>query len=402
MTQLLPRRRSALVQATNAVIDALAAEAGRRLAQRRREAAEQLGELRDLRGRSHARLQALQQRLEAEVAEFDGCQARLAAVRAVLRRQLLQLHAHLDSAQVQREAARLSAAIAASPLALGAAPAFGELCGQLRAALTAAGAQADEAAQMLAASFVQLNAQYGFAFTPVGAPAIARCVDELDRIEHAYRRYVGPTQAWRLAGATFGGQFQRMLAAKLRGVFETAASEVELWGRAVVAQLEQQLQARRRAFAQRRDALERVRSASGGLEQRIAEVDAQAHWLIGLQRELDALGRQLRAQAAAPAVEPATGLNAARAAVNAASAADAANAADAAHAAAAANAAAAASAADATDTANAANAADAPDTADGADAADTADTIDAAVTASPTIAAAAAARPAVALHGTAG
>ena len=78
-------------------------------------------------------------------------------------------------------------------------------------------------------------------------------------------------------------QFQRMLLSKLRVVFESAAGEIELWSKAASAQIESQLRERRRAFAHRHEALQRIQAAAGELEQRIAEVEPQDKRLAGLQ-----------------------------------------------------------------------------------------------------------------------
>jgi len=66
-----------------------------------------------------------------------------------------------------------------------------------------------------------------------------------------------------------------MLVSKLRVVFESASGEVELWHKTASADVVSQLGERRRAFRRRYEALERIQLASGELEQRIAELDAQ-------------------------------------------------------------------------------------------------------------------------------
>ena len=152
---------------------------------------------------------------------------------------------------------------------------------------------------MLGASYQQLNAEFGFAFTlrrRAAAGALRRASSTL--IERSYGRYLGLLQAWRLASAGFMEQFQRMLLSKLRVVFENAAGEIELWSKAASAQIEQQLRERRRAFTHRHEALQRIQSAAGELEQRIAEVEQQDKRLAGLQWRLDALVEQALAAAA--------------------------------------------------------------------------------------------------------
>jgi hypothetical protein len=92
-----------------------------------------------------------------------------------------------------------------------------------------------------------------------------------------------------MAAPGFAQQFQRMLLSKLRVIFETAASELELWGKAAALQLEVQLRERRLGFVRRREALQRVQAASSELELRIAEVQAHDEQLDGMQLRLDEL-----------------------------------------------------------------------------------------------------------------
>jgi uncharacterized protein YhaN len=67
----------------------------------------------------------------------------------------------------------------------------------------------------------------------------------------------------------------RMLLSKLRVVYESAAGDIELWNKSVSLQLEGQLRERRLGFKRRREAMQRVQSASGELERRIVEVESQ-------------------------------------------------------------------------------------------------------------------------------
>jgi len=287
--QLLPRQRELLTQATASALQTLRRGALRRLVERRRHSAEQLLELRGLRGKSNAKVQAMLLRLDAEVADFDRCSARLAALRVVHQRQLQKAQGALSSEVLRQEVGALGRALSARPLPLGARKAFQAMCARLRQALAAAQAQCEEIQQMLGASYAQLNAEHGFAFAQTGAPALGRFGEELDLIERSYGHYLAPTQAWRLAGGAFQEQFQRLLLSKLRVAFENAAGEVEVWSKSASAQMEQQLRERRRAFAHRRDALQRIQSAAGELEQRIAEVERHDRRLASLQGRLDAL-----------------------------------------------------------------------------------------------------------------
>jgi hypothetical protein len=145
--------------------------------------------------------------------------------------------------------------------------------------------QADEIRQMLDASFMQLNAEYGFrtfaAAAAPGAGALHRASWSAHR-RHNYSRYLGLTQAWRMAAAGLPGQFRRMLLSKLRVVFEGAASELELWSKAS-NQIDTAAARPPPAFVQRREALQRIqpgrrRTGAAHRRGRIAGRSASA-WL---------------------------------------------------------------------------------------------------------------------------
>lgn len=299
--QLLPRQRELLCAAVEAALQQWRQTAARQSSDRRRQHAEQMLELRGLRGKSGAKVKGMLTRLNVEMTEFERCGARLAALRAVHQRHLHQATDALSSERLRAEVAVLREQLAGGTLQWGARKAFTTMGGRLHDALTTAATQVDEIRQMLVAGHQQLNAEFGFAFALADAPVLQRYVDELELIERSYGRYLGPLQAWRLSSAAFLEQFQRMLLSKLRVVFENAAGEIEVWSKAATTQVEQQLRERRRAFAHRHEALRRIQAASGELEQRIAEVEQQDKRLAAAAARLDSLiGQALAAARAVP------------------------------------------------------------------------------------------------------
>ena len=310
--ELLPHRQQLLVQSAVDVIEQLRGAAGRCLADRRRQHAEQLLELRGLRGKSGTRLRMMVERVDAEMADFERCTARLAALRSVQMRILRSLLAQLSSDVLRTEMRAMQSALGARAFILGGRAAFVTLMQRLRIALARSRAQAMEMQQMLDASFRQLNTEFGFTFTLAAAPDMAPFFKEVDLIEQNYGRYLGFSQAWRLAAPGFAEQFRRMLLSRLRVVFENAAGEFELWSKGPTSQVEVQLRERRRGYARRREALQRVQEAAGELESRIIEVEVQDDQLIDLQTRVDLLAAETRASArsltviAAPPIQVAT------------------------------------------------------------------------------------------------
>ena len=306
--QLLPRRQQHLLQATAAVVQQLRHSAGRRLADRRRQHAEQLLELRGLRGKSGTKLRVMLERIDQEVADFESCRTRLAALRSVQSRMLTAATTVLSTPALQGAVQALQRDLAARPfdlLGVSARPAFEAFFSQLDTALVQSAWQADEMRLMLDASFGPLNTEFAFAFSLQTQPAFKRFRDELALIARSYGAYVSMGQAWRLMQPGFVDQFLRLLVSKLRVVFEAACGELEQWSQSASSQVLAQLHERRLGFARRRDALQRVQTATGDLEQRIAEVQQQDEIQAQVLTRLNTVTDQALAAAGVP-VSPMT------------------------------------------------------------------------------------------------
>lgn len=302
LQQLLPQRSQVLGHLVDDGARAIQLVARGRLLDQQRQLADQLAELQGLRGKSAGRLQLVAQRLAAEGADFERCAPRLAALRLVLNRQLETVQQALSADAVRQAVHDWRDAAQAGMLMRGATRAFGELGRQLDQQLSRAGQGLDELEAMLRANLLPLNAEFGFALNLPARPQLADYERELDRVQAAHVQYVGVAQAWRLAQPDFLDRFCQLLKARLRVVFEAAAHDVDLWGRAVTTQIEQQLRERRRMLAQRDQAHARIRAAEGGLEQGIAALQARQAELQLWLRHLAVQVEALRLRAATPPV----------------------------------------------------------------------------------------------------
>ena len=288
--ELLPRQFDMLSATARETLENLRFGASRRLADRRRQNAEEMLELRGLKGKSAAKIRLMLDRVRAESAEFEQCRARLQALRAVHAKLLKQSLAPLSSDALRAEVAAMQGPKGASRLLhLGAGRSFAALSVRVRQSMAGAVEQAQEMWQMLNASFEQLNAEYGFSFVLAPLPPMDRFMADLQHIESRYGRHLGLTKAWRLAAPGTMEHFCRMLLSKLRVVFETATGELELWSKSAEAQVDVQLRERRRTYRQRGDTLQRIQGASGELDARIDELEEHDQRLRDLHRELDDL-----------------------------------------------------------------------------------------------------------------
>lgn len=139
---------------------------------------------------------------------------------------------------------------------------------------------------MLAGTFRQLNAEHGFSLQAPVEPAMDRYLGELDQVERSHLQYLSIGNAFRLAQPEFADRLVRALSTRLRSVHETALGDIELWSKSAAAQLDAQLRERRRNFTRRLEAIDRIQIASGGLNDRIAEIQTQSEILQQLDLKL--------------------------------------------------------------------------------------------------------------------
>ncbi len=138
----------------------------------------------------------------------------------------------------------------------------------------------------------QLNAEFGFSLQVPAVPSLEAFAVELDGIEQNHMQYLSVGNALKLVQPEFAERLGRALSMRLRTVFESAANDLELWSKSATAQLDAQLRERRRSFARRIEAGDRIQQAATGLEERIADEDGEAA-LDRLDKHLHQLTEQL-------------------------------------------------------------------------------------------------------------
>src|SRR5438445_9004953 len=225
-------------------------------------------------------------RLEQEQRDFDAGGARIHAVRSVHLKLLRDVFTLLGTSTLKTEMAELTAALRQPGIKLGVKKAYASTFDRLRGGLRKAQTTSAEIQSMLTGTFRQLNAEYGFSLQAPREPDLARYERDLDLVERSHNQYLGVGNAFRLAQPEFADRLVRALATRLRVVYESALGEVELWNKSAAAQLDAQLRERRRNFSRRLEAIERIQQAASGLDERIAEIEAQETTVGELDRKL--------------------------------------------------------------------------------------------------------------------
>jgi hypothetical protein len=290
---VMGQRQKILRSAVAAGVGELRVEAARVINIRRRDLAEQMIELKGLRGKNTSVIKHMRQRIEQEQRDFDASGARIHAVRSVHGKLLRDVFTMLGTAAMKTEMTELTDALRQPGFKVGVKKAYGATFERLRTTLQRAQATSGEIQSMLTGTFRQLNAEYGFSLQAPREPELARYERDLDLVERSHMQYLGVTNALRLAQPEFADRLVRALATRLRVVYESALGEVELWNKSAAAQLDAQLRERRRNFSRRLEAIERIQQAASGLDERIGEIEQHEIAIDQLDAKLTELTHHL-------------------------------------------------------------------------------------------------------------
>ena len=301
---VMGQRQKILQMAVTSGIAELKSEAARAIHVRRRDLAEQMMELRGLRGKNLSVIKQMRMRIEQEQSEFDASGARIYAVRSVHLKLLREVVTLLSTPTLKTELTELITALKQPGIKLRVKKTYGETFVRLREGLKNVQKLTGEIQTMLNSSFRQINAEFSFSLQAPKEPDVARYAEDLDLIERSHLQYLGLGNVVRLSQASFSERLVRALGTRLRVVYESALSEVELWNKSASSQLDAQLRERRRNFARRLEAIERIQEAASGLDERIAEIEEQEASLDELESRLTELTLPFLGQQPSPPPAP--------------------------------------------------------------------------------------------------
>lgn len=286
---IMGQRQKILRSAVATGISSLRLETGRVINIRRRDLADQLMELKGLQGKNSTVIKHMRSRIAQEQSDFDLSGAKIHAVRSVHLKLLRDVFDSLSATALKAEMAQLNTALHQKGLKFGVKKAYSETFERLRAVFRRVQSLCKEIQSMLAATFRQLNGEHGFSLQAPAEPQLESFIQDLDSVERGHLQYLGVANTFKLAQAEFADKLVRALATRLRTIHETALGEVELWSKTAAAQLDAQLRERRRNFARRIEAIDRIQQATGGLADRIGEIQAQELAMTELETKLGEL-----------------------------------------------------------------------------------------------------------------
>ena len=286
---LVPAKRDIVGAAAIAEVRSMTAGVKSILGARAAGIAEQLAELRALRGKNQDVVEHMMQRVRDEKSSFERGLSRYSALRNVFTQQTTELYDLIGLEALRANAGRTRRAIEASLFTKGVRGAMNDFFAQIRAELDAAGRKSGEIHEMMNAMYARFAKEHSLElFTPPPF-SMLKYGKEVERLERAYQTHINTL--WNMASkAKFPlmRRFFETVASRVRHLYDIANRDVEAWLKSVMSPLETQVREHQMQLRRRLESIKRIHRASDELEERVAELVAQAEALEAQARSLDA------------------------------------------------------------------------------------------------------------------
>ena len=274
--KLIPAKRDIVGAASQAEVRSLAAGARALLEARAAGVAEQLAELRALRGKNQDVVGHMMERVREEKELFERGLARYTALRNVFTQQTNDLLDHIGLEALRANAGKTRRRIEDSPFTKGVRGAMGDFFRQIHGDFGAAAKQSAEIHDMMRAMYLRFAKEHNL--EPFNPPpfSVLKYQKETERLERAYNTHFNTL--WNMVSkAKFAlmRRFFETIASRVKHVYVIANRDVEAWLKAVMSPLETQVREHHLQLRRRLDSIRRIHQASGDLEDRIGELEQQ-------------------------------------------------------------------------------------------------------------------------------
>jgi len=304
--RLIPAKQDLVAEATRSAVGALGKDVCDVFEARQKSIAEQLADLRELRGKNQDVVTHMMTRVNEDSEIFERSAHRFGAVRTVFAQQTTGLFDVISLEKLREHAGKTRRGIERSPFTKGVRIAMAEFFTTIRRDFHDAGRRANEIHDMMQAMYTRFAVESRT--TPYSPPpfSMLKYHKEIDRLERAYNEHFNTL--WNmLSKAKFSltQGFFETVASRVKHVYDVANPDVETWLRAVMSPLESHVREHHLQLLRRLESVKRIHVATGELELRIGELEQQYEGFAAQARDVNRLVGAIDAIAIAPGSLPA-------------------------------------------------------------------------------------------------
>ena len=292
---LIPARKQIIGNQLRLELDQLAAGHAALAGTRLRDLADQLQELKSLRGKNRGVIAHMMRRVELEKKEFDASLLKLQGTRAVFARLSTELYSTLGMDTVQERTDAVRADMQAARFATGMRQPVRAFFDSARANLEASDAKVGEIGAMMDSMVRKFAAEHGLALASPMTLSLAHYRVEVDEVEALFVKQFGTATLLMTSRATLLERFFDSIASRVRHIFRAANQEAEAWLKVIMAPLETAIREHREQLRGRQASIGRIFEATDSLEQKITAFETTRLALEGRRAHLTTLAAQVAA-----------------------------------------------------------------------------------------------------------
>jgi hypothetical protein len=292
-SELIPAKQDIIRAQLEIDINELTASRHALLSSRTRNVVEQLIELKSLRGKNQNIVAHMMKRIDMEKQEFDGSLVKLQGTRAVFARLSIEVFTNLGMDVLKQEIAKVRKAMDKSMFSSGMREAVKNFFGHVQNNLVMSGEKIDEISEMMTVMYRKFSTEHGLALSTPMPFSLEKYRKEIAMIERVYQKQFGTAALVTTPQVVLMQKFFDSIASRVKQSFLLANRDVEAWLKVVMAPLEAQIGEHKAQLKRRKQSIERIHVASGGLEEKVvaleqiqSELEVQKRTLAALETEL--------------------------------------------------------------------------------------------------------------------
>jgi hypothetical protein len=292
--ELIPSKKEIVRDNTQNEIEDLINNSSLLLEARLHGLAEQLDELRGLRGKNEDVVEHMMNKVKVDKENFEKGLQRFQALRSVFSQQTNNLFTYLGMEAVKVEVTKTREAMISSNFTKGIRGAMDAFFIDLKERLTQSDTQIEEIKSMMEAMYKKFAEDHGLRQVKPPIFSTLRYQKELAKLERAYKEHFDTAfNMLTNEKMTLTTKFFETLASRVIHVYEVTNRDVENWLKAVIAPMESQVREHQLQLRRRLESIKRIYKATDTLEDRVAELENMEKSIQSQLRDLKVLRQHI-------------------------------------------------------------------------------------------------------------
>ena len=293
--ELIPSKKEIVRDNTQNEIEDLISNSHLILEARLQGLAEQLGELRGLRGKNEDVVEHMMNKVKVDKENFEKGLQRFQALRSVFSQQTNQLFTLLGMETLKSQVTNTREAMISANFTKSIRGAMDAFFADLKDRMVKSDAQIEEIKKMMDAMYEKFSKEHGLRKAEPPSFSTLRYQKELAKLERAYKEQFNT--AFNMITnekMTLTTKFFETLASRVIHVYEVANRDIENWLKAVIAPMESQVREHQLQLRRRLESIKRIYQATDTLEDRIGELENIEKGIQAQEADLKVLRQHVR------------------------------------------------------------------------------------------------------------